>query len=123
MNDDGGHNEKHQRCKTQDGTAPEEIIAALSPDGTIAVREDLFHELSNKAQTPVANDKGLLAMDESNPTCNKRFAAKDIPQAEGARRTWRELTITTPQLCEGISGVILYDETINQRTKDGTPFC
>ena len=70
----------------------------------------------------VAGDKGLLAMDESNPTCNKRFAALGIPQAEEARRTWRELIVTTPGLGECVSGVILYDETIRQQKKDGTLF-
>jgi len=70
----------------------------------------------------VAGDKGLLAMDESNPTCNKRFAALGIPQAEEARRAWRELIVTTPGLGECVSGVILYDETIRQQKKDGTLF-
>ena len=60
----------------------------------------------------VADDKGLLAMDESNPTCNKRFAKLGIPQTEEARRSYRELIVTTPGLGESISGAILYDETI-----------
>jgi len=79
-------------------------------------------ELIGTAQALVADDKGLLAMDESNPTCNKRFAALGIPQTEEARRSYRELIVTTPGLGESISGVILYDETIRQKTKDGTPF-
>jgi len=61
-------------------------------------------------------------MDESNPTCNKRFAALGIPQTENARRAYRELIVTTPDLCDSISGAILYDETIRQHTNDGTPF-
>ncbi len=61
-------------------------------------------------------------MDESNPTCNKRFAKLGIPQTEETRRAYRELIVTTPGLGEGISGVILYDETIRQQKKDGTPF-
>jgi fructose-bisphosphate aldolase class I len=61
-------------------------------------------------------------MDESNPTCNKRFAKLGIPQTEEARRAYRELLVTTPDLCDSISGAILYDETIRQQTKDGTPF-
>ena len=69
-----------------------------------------------------ASDKGLLAMDESNPTCNKRFAKLGIPQTEEARRAYRELIVTTPNLSESISGAILYDETIRQNTDDGTPF-
>jgi fructose-bisphosphate aldolase class I len=70
----------------------------------------------------VANDKGLLAMDESNPTCDKRFAKQGIPQTVEARRAYRELIITTPGLSESISGAILYDETIRQSKNDGTPF-
>jgi fructose-bisphosphate aldolase class I len=74
------------------------------------------------AKALVADDKGLLAMDESNPTCNKRFAALGIPQTEETRRAYRELIVTTPNLGECISGVILYDETIREEKKDGTPF-
>ena len=76
--------------------------------------------LTDTAKTLVAGDKGLLAMDESNPTCNKRFAKLGIPQTEEARRTYRDLIVTTPGLGECISGAILYDETIRQKKKDGT---
>src|SRR5271165_4420732 len=79
-------------------------------------------ELIDTARKMVADDKGLLAMDESNPTCNKRFARLGIPQTVEARRAWRELIVTTPGLGESISGAILYDETIRQQKKDGTPF-
>jgi fructose-bisphosphate aldolase class I len=78
--------------------------------------------LTDTARRLVADDKGLLAMDESNSTCNKRFAKVGIPQTVEARRAYRELIITTPGLGESISGVILYDETIRQQKKDGTPF-
>ena len=78
--------------------------------------------LIDTARKLVADDKGLLAMDESNPTCNKRFAKVGIAQTEEARRAYRELIITTPGLGESISGVILYDETVRQQKKDGTPF-
>jgi len=81
-----------------------------------------LQKLIDTAKMLVAGDKGLLAMDESNPTCNKRFAGLGIPQTEEARRAWRELIVTTPGIGECISGVILYDETIRQRKKDGTPF-
>ena len=79
-------------------------------------------ELIDTAGKLVADDKGLLAMDESNPTCNRRFARLGIPQTEEARRAYRELLVTTPGLGECISGAILYDETIRQKKKDGTPF-
>jgi fructose-bisphosphate aldolase class I len=79
-------------------------------------------KLMETAQTLVAGDKGLLAMDESTPTCNKRFAKLGIPQTEEARRAYRELIVTTPGLGASISGAILYDETIRQTTRDGTAF-
>jgi len=82
----------------------------------------IAQELKNTARALVADDKGLLAMDESNPTCNKRFAKAGIAQTEEARRDYREMILTTPGLGEFISGVILYDETIHQQKKDGTPF-
>jgi fructose-bisphosphate aldolase class I len=78
--------------------------------------------LIDTAHALFAGDKGLLAMDESNPTCNKRFAALGIPQTEEYRRAYRELIVTTPGLSESIGGAILYDETIRQETKAGTPF-
>lgn len=78
--------------------------------------------LMDIADAMVADDKGLLAMDESTPTCNKRFAKHGIPQTVEARRAYRELIVTTPGLGECISGAILYDETIRQQKKDGTPF-
>ena len=79
-------------------------------------------ELAATAKAMIAEGKGLLAMDESNPTCNKRFEKVGIPQTEEARRSYREMILTTPGLGEFISGVILYDETIRQSGKDGTPF-
>ena len=65
----------------------------------------------NTATALVAGDKGLLAMDESHPTCHKRFAELRIPQTEEARRAWRGLIVTTPGLGESISGVILSGKT------------
>jgi fructose-bisphosphate aldolase class I len=79
-------------------------------------------KLIDTAGALVADDKGLLAMDESNPTCNKRFAALGIPQTEESRRAYRELIVTTAGLSDCISGAILSDETIRQQMNDGTPF-
>jgi fructose-bisphosphate aldolase class I len=81
-----------------------------------------LQELIDTAKTLVADDKGLLAMDESNPTCNKRFAKLGIPQTVEVRRAYREWIVTTPGLGESISGAILFDETIRQQKVDGTPF-
>jgi fructose-bisphosphate aldolase class I len=79
-------------------------------------------KLIDTARALVAGDKGLLAMDESNPTCNKRFARLEIPQTADVRRSYREMIVTALGLGECISGAILYDETIRQQKKDGTPF-
>jgi fructose-bisphosphate aldolase class I len=78
-------------------------------------------ELIATAKALVAGDKGLLALDESNPTCDERFAKLGIPQTQETRRAYRELIVTTPSLGKAISGVILYDETIRQQKLDGTP--
>ncbi len=77
--------------------------------------------LMGTAKSLVSNDKGILAMDESFPTCNKRFAKLGIPQTEEFRRAYRELIVTTHGLGKFISGAILFDETIRQKIKDGTP--
>jgi len=78
--------------------------------------------LRDTAKLLFADNKGLLAMDESNGTCNKRFEKLGIPQTVEARRAYRELIVTTPGLGESIGGAILYDETIRQQKSDGTPF-
>jgi fructose-bisphosphate aldolase class I len=77
--------------------------------------------LRDTIQQLFADGKGLLAMDESTGTCNKRFAALEIPQTVEMRRRYRELIVTTPNLKESIGGAILYDETIRQQSKDGIP--
>lgn len=64
-------------------------------------------------------NKGLLAMDESIPTCNKRFRATGIPETTEYRRRYRELIVNTPDLEHFISGAILSDETIRQKTSSG----
>jgi fructose-bisphosphate aldolase class I len=79
-------------------------------------------ELAATVRDMLQAGKGLLAMDESTPTCNRRFARLGIPQTVEFRRAWRELILTTPGLGEFISAAILYDETIRQSREDGTPF-
>lgn len=81
-----------------------------------------IQELKNTAQMLVDASKGILAMDESTGTIDKRFAALGIPQTENARRAYRDLIISTPGLGDSISGVILFDETIHQDMENGTPF-
>ncbi len=79
-------------------------------------------ELRKTAQSLIAPGKGILAMDESNGTCNKRFKAVGIPAAEEYRQAYRQLIVTTPNLSNYIGGTILYDETLRQSTQDGVPF-
>ena len=74
------------------------------------------------AAAMVAGDRGILAMDESTPTCDKRFAQYHIPMTIEYRQAYREMIVTTPKLGECISGAILFDETIRQSTRGGMPF-
>jgi fructose-bisphosphate aldolase class I len=78
--------------------------------------------LSKTAAAMVANGKGLLAADESAPTCESRFKSAGVPCTEENRRAYRGLLFTTPGVEQFVSGVILFDETIRQKTDDGVPF-
>ena len=77
-------------------------------------------ELNKVANAMVAPGRGVLAADESAGTCKKRFAAIGVESTEGNRRDYRELLFRSKGMAN-ISGVILFDETIRQRAKDGTP--
>jgi fructose-bisphosphate aldolase class I len=77
--------------------------------------------LSDTVNALFAGSRGLLAIDESTGTCDKRFAPLGIAQNPEIRRDWRELIVMTPGLVTCISGIILYDETIRQNKRDGTP--
>lgn len=79
-------------------------------------------KLNDTAKAMVAGDKGLLAMDESTPTANRRFAAAGIPQNEETRRAYRDMIVTAPGLGECLNGAILVDETIRQQTRGNVPF-
>src|SRR5579863_8016205 len=79
-------------------------------------------ELNRVACAMVAKGKGILAADESSGTIKKRFDGIKLDSTEEHRRTYREMLFTAPGAAESVSGVILYDETIRQKTKDGTPF-
>lgn len=79
-------------------------------------------ELMHTARAMVAKGKGILAADESNATIKKRFESIKVETSEEHRRSYRELLFTAPAVAESISGAILYDETLRQKTKDGTPF-
>ena len=79
-------------------------------------------ELARVAGAMVAKGKGILAADESTGTIKKRFDSIRLESTEEHRRTYREMLFTTAGAADSVSGVILYDETIRQKTKDGTPF-
>jgi fructose-bisphosphate aldolase class I len=79
-------------------------------------------DLERIAQAMVARDKGILAADESSGTIKKRFDAIKLESTEEHRRAYREMLFTTPGIGQWISGVILYDETLRQKTREGTPF-
>ena len=80
------------------------------------------NELARVASAMVARGKGILAADESTGSIKKRFDSIKLESTEEHRRTYREMLFTAPGAAEAVSGVILYDETIHQKTKDGTPF-
>ena len=80
------------------------------------------HDMEATARALVAPGKGILAADESLGTIGKRFDEIKLPNVEENRRSYRELLFTTPKLGQFISGVILFDETIRQQARDGTPF-
>ena len=80
------------------------------------------NELEAIARAMVARGHGILAADESSGTIKKRFDAIKLESTEESRRSYRELLFTAPGLAEHIGGVILFDETLRQKTADGVPF-
>src|ERR1700704_4612754 len=79
-------------------------------------------ELLKTAKAMVAKGKGILAADESSGTIKKRFDAIGVESSEDNRRDYREMLFrSTEAMRNTISGVILYDETIKQKARDGTP--
>ncbi len=79
-------------------------------------------ELKSVASAIVAEQKGILAADESGPTIKKRFDAIKLDCTEENRRRYREILFTTEGVEPYIGGVILYDETLRQSSAEGTPF-
>ena len=78
--------------------------------------------LNQIANQMVSDSKGILAIDESHGTCKKRFEALDIPVNEENRRSYRDMLVSANSLSNYISGAILFDETIRQKTSDGSTF-
>lgn len=83
---------------------------------------NLSEQMTQTAAAMVANGKGILAIDESLGTIKKRFDSIDLESTSENRRAYRELLIAAPGAAEFISGMILFDETLRQKTVDGVPF-
>jgi fructose-bisphosphate aldolase class I len=81
----------------------------------------MAEKIEDIAQQMVAKGKGILAADESSGTITKRFDALGIKSTEESRRDYREMLFRAEAMKTAVSGVILYDETIRQKAKDGTP--
>ena len=81
-----------------------------------------LYDLKGIAKFIVAGGKGILAADESNPTCAKRFDAIGVASTENNRRDYREMLFRSKGISGNIGGVILFDETIRQCAADGTTF-
>ena len=80
-----------------------------------------LNTLEEIAEYIVADGKGILAADESNPTCGKRFDSIGVESTESNRRDYREMLFRSSGIKDNIGGVILFDETIRQNAQDGTP--
>jgi len=81
-----------------------------------------IEKLKSVANAIVAPQKGVLAADESNPTIKKRFDSVQVESSEENRRRYREILFTADGIERYVGGVILYDETLRQGTRDGVPF-
>lgn len=82
----------------------------------------VIQELQDTIKKIAVNGKGILAADESTPTITKRFQAVGIESSEDNRRAYRELLMLTPGVNQYIAGVILFEETLNQKTSSGKLF-
>jgi fructose-bisphosphate aldolase, class I len=96
------------------------LIAAVRKE-TITMASKTGNSPESTATALVADGKGILAADETSPTLTKRFVALGIESTAQSRRTYREMLFTPPGVAEFISGVIMYDETIRQKTSSGMP--
>jgi fructose-bisphosphate aldolase, class I len=86
------------------------------------LKEIFMNKLRATASAMVAPGKGILAADESVATAGKRLDGVGIASTADSRRAYREMLLTTPGLANWVSGVILFDETLRQATRDGVPF-
>ena len=86
------------------------------------MQTSLSSSLTATVQALLAPGKGILAADESGPTIEKRFKTINLPSTEDNRRAYREMLFTAKDVSQYISGVILFDETLRQKSSAGIPF-
>lgn len=86
------------------------------------MNDELRQQLETIANQLVQTGKGILAADESHGTCGKRFKALGVECTEQTRQNYRQTIITAPGLEKSVTGIILFDETLRQKTDDGIPF-
>jgi fructose-bisphosphate aldolase class I len=97
----------------------EQSIYIFFSTGGIAMNIESLKQVANAI---VAKQKGVLAADESGPTIKKRFESIKVESTEENRRRYREIMFTADGIERYIGGVILFDETLRQSTRDGVPF-
>ncbi len=116
----GGHGQAPPRRWFVGHRQTAEATAAVMPKTRVAALMDrqLLEEI---AQTIVADGKGILAADESTPTCTKRFKGIGVESTETTRRDYRQMLFDTPGIEDAIGGVILFDETLRQDSAAGQP--
>src|SRR5476651_2012804 len=83
---------------------------------------DILQELQATTSKLAAKGKGILAADESTPTITKRFQAVGVESTEDTRRIYRETLMGAKGVSDYIAGVILFEETLNQKNSQGIPF-
>src|SRR3990167_3117633 len=82
----------------------------------------IINELESTINSIAVQGKGILAAGESTPTITKRFQAVGIESTDDTRRAYREMLISTPDFSKFVAGVILFEETLNQKTSQGITF-
>jgi fructose-bisphosphate aldolase, class I len=97
-------------------STPSAAAPAAAPPAAVGA------DLEKTVRQLLAPGRGILAADESTGTIAKRFAAINVANTEETRRAYREMLFTTPGMAEFISGVILYEETLTQKSAGGEPF-
>jgi hypothetical protein len=111
------------KLTTRNPARPQTNINMAAATTKSAAPPSFRQELAATAAAIVASGKGILAADESTGTIGKRFAGIGVENVEENRRAYRELLFTSGAgLPENIGGVILFEETLDQKTADGTPF-